>query len=42
MAAYYADDSEERGAELTYSQELGLAIELPPEGLSVKSLWSVV
>ena len=42
-AAYFADRGEARpDRELVLSHELGLAIEKLPEGVTVKSLWSVV
>jgi len=42
MAAYYADDGHSSERDIVLSDELGIAIEAPPEGLTLKSLWGVV
>ena len=40
--AYFADRGEAAEREIIFSPELGLAIEKMPEGVTAKSLWSVL
>jgi Bardet-Biedl syndrome 5 protein len=42
FAAYFADSNKEADRPLTFSSDLGLAIETPPEGLTLDRLWSVL
>lgn len=41
FAAYFADSSKESDRPIIFSSDLGLAIETPPEGLSIEKLWAV-
>ncbi len=40
FAAYFADGSKESDRDVIFSDELGLAIERPPEGLTLARLWA--
>ena len=42
FAIYYADEDREEGRPPTYNDELGLAVETLPEGLSISDLWRAV
>lgn len=42
FAAYFADSSKEADRPVTFSSGLGLAVETPPEGLTLERLWAAV
>lgn len=41
FAAYFADSNKEADRPVVFSPELGLAVESPPEGLTMERLWSL-
>lgn len=42
LAAYYADSNKSFDRPVLFSRELGLAVETPPEGLTLAQLWSAL
>lgn len=42
FAAYFADSNKEADRPVVFSAELGLAVEAPPEGLTIDRLWAVL
>ena len=42
FAAYFADSNKEVDRSITFNADLGLAVELPPEGHTLEKLWSVL
>ena len=42
FAAYFADSSKEADRPVTFAPGLGLAVETPPEGLTLERLWAAV
>ena len=42
FAAYFADSSKEADRPVMFAPALGLAVETPPEGLTLDKLWAVV
>ena len=42
FAAYLADGGGERGAEVVFCRELGVAMEKIKDGFTLESLWSVL
>ena len=42
FAAYFADSNKEADRPVVFSSDLGLAIEAPPEGITLDKLWAAL